>query len=83
MLTSRSQPKLSRVALAQQLFEQFYLQCFWHFPPDFQVKTQDIPDIVKGLSTYGGHKGFFAAAPLCPSVRSKRTSSRSSSRTAA
>jgi hypothetical protein len=60
-----SRPKSGRVALAQQLFEQFYLQCFWHFPPDFQVQAGDIPAIIKGLSTYGGHKGFFAAAPLC------------------
>lgn len=70
MPTSRSQPTLSRVALAQQLFKQFYLQCFWHFPPDFQVRTQDISNIVKGLSTYGGHKGFFAAAPLLHGFRS-------------
>jgi len=67
-MSASTNPSLrDRLALAQQLFEQFYLQCFWHFPPDFRVKTRDIPDIVRGLSTYGGHRGFFAAAPLCPS----------------
>lgn len=83
MSTSRSQPKLSRVALAQQLFEQFYAECFWHMPPTFRVRAGDIPVIVKNLRTHGGRSGFFASASLCPSVRSKQTSSKSSRRTAA
>ena len=44
-MSASTNPSLrDRLALAQQLFEQFYLQCFWHFPPDFRVKTRDIPD---------------------------------------
>lgn len=71
MTTQPSRPRVGRVALAQQLFEQFRAQCFWHMPPDFQVKPRDIPYIVKGLRTHGGRSGFFASASLEPRRRQK------------
>jgi len=52
------------VSAAQQLFEQFYAECFWHMPSGFRVKLGDIPIIIKGLRTFGGHRGFVAAASL-------------------
>lgn len=66
----------SRLAAAQQLFEQFYAQCFWHMPSELRVKPGDIPAIVKGLRTFGGHRGFVAASSLCLSATSKQPSSR-------
>lgn len=55
---------MSRVARAQQLFTEFYARCFWHMPPGFRVRTVDLPAIIKGLRTYGGRRGFLAAAEL-------------------
>lgn len=83
MRTQAQPPKTSPLALAQQLFEQFYVDCFWHMPPNFRVQLEDIPLIVKGLRTYGGRSGFLASASLCPSVKSKPRSCGSSRKTAA
>lgn len=66
----------SRLTAAQQLFEQFYAECFWHMPSGFRVKLGDIPIIIKGLRTFGGHRGFVAASSLCPSATSKQPSSK-------
>ena len=76
-------PVADRVALAQRLFDEFYARCFWHMPPGFSVRPVDIATIVKGLRTYGGRRGFIAAASLCHSVISKPPSSRRSRKTAA
>lgn len=72
-----------RVARAQQLFEEFYAQCFWHMPQGFRIRPVDIATIIKGLRTYGGRRGFLAAASLCHSVTSNQSSSKPSPKTAA
>lgn len=76
-------PAVGRVALAQQLFEEFYARCFWHMPQGFLVRPVDIAAIIKGLRTYGGRRGFIAADSLCRSVTSKPPSSRPSRKTVA
>ena len=83
MSSQRSKPAANRVEAAQQLFAEFYAQCFWHMPQGFRVRAVDIEAIVKGLRTYGGRRGFLAAAELCRSVTSKPPSSRPSRKTAA
>lgn len=66
----------SQVALAQQLFEEYYTRCFWYMSPQARIGTDTVPLIAKGLRTYGGRSGFLAAAALCPSVTSKPQSSK-------
>jgi hypothetical protein len=83
MNSKASQRSVGRIAQAQQLFEEFYAQCFWHMPQGFRVRAVDLPAIVKGLRTYGGRRGFLAAAKLCRSVTSKPPSSGPSRKTAA
>jgi hypothetical protein len=53
-----------RVALAQRLFQEFYIQCFWHMKPDLVVTEAMIPDIVKGLRHDGDRRAFLEAAKL-------------------
>lgn len=50
--------------LAQQLFREFYAQCFWHWKPDLQVTDDVVPRIIDGLKRHGGRKGLLAAAQL-------------------
>lgn len=83
MSAEGNKPTAGRVALAQQLFDEFYAQCFWHIPRGFRVRAVDVETIIKGLRTYGGRRGFLSAALLCRSVTSKPRSSRPSRKTAA
>jgi len=53
-----------RLALANRLFREYHASCFWHSPRDLVITEELIPFVVKGLRRYGGHQGFFAAAPL-------------------
>ena len=68
----RSRPQLSpeqardmvRVREARRAFREFRTQCFWYLRPDLIVTLEDVPEIVRGLRLYGGHKGFRIAARL-------------------
>jgi len=53
-----------KLALAQQLFKEYYAACFWHFDPDLVIAEAMLPLIVKGLKSHGGHRGLRAAARL-------------------
>jgi hypothetical protein len=53
-----------RVALAQRLFHEYYIQCFWHMKPDLVVTEATIPSIVSGLRYHGGRRGAIEAAKL-------------------
>lgn len=53
-----------QLKLAQQLYEQFHTQCFWHAPRDLIITEELIPFVAKGLCTYGGRQGFLLAANL-------------------
>jgi len=60
-------PKLSmpeKLALANRLYREYHTICFWHMRPDLVVTEANLPDIVKGLRTYGGKKGATSAAQL-------------------
>ncbi len=60
-----STEKPSILERAQELFEKYYEQCFWHMKPDLIVTEVDLPQIIKGLKTYGGRTGYIEAAELC------------------
>jgi hypothetical protein len=53
-----------RLELANCLYREFRHQCFWHSPPDLVITEDLIPFVVKGLRTYGGHRGFKLAGKL-------------------
>lgn len=55
----------ARVALAQSLFQKFYIQCFWHLRLDLEVKEAHIPMIIAGLQRHGGRAAFIEASKLC------------------
>jgi hypothetical protein len=53
-----------RLELANQLFREYYAACFWHLRPDLTVTEELLPQIVKGLRTYGGRRGALEADRL-------------------
>jgi hypothetical protein len=53
------------LARAQELFEQYYAQCFWHMRPDLIVTERDLAAVVHGLRVNGGREGYLAAESLC------------------
>jgi hypothetical protein len=53
-----------RLTLANLLYREFQHRCFWHSPTDLVITEELIPFVVKGLRTYGGHRGFKLAGKL-------------------
>lgn len=53
-----------RLHLANRLYREFHTRCFWHSPRDLTITEDLIPFVVKGLRTYGGHRGFKLASKL-------------------
>ena len=60
-----NQQEPSVLALAQELFSQYYTKCFWHMKSNLIVTEAMLPEIVKGLKTYGGKSGYMEAIKLC------------------
>jgi hypothetical protein len=56
--------KLEVLERAQQLFNQYYVSCFWHLKPDLLVTEANLPVIIKGLRTHGDRAAFIAAGSL-------------------
>lgn len=56
--------KIYDLELAQRLYREYYTMCFWHMKPDLEVKQVDVPALLKGMRTFGGRPGWFAAATL-------------------
>lgn len=54
-----------KVQLANRLFHQYYTQCFWYLRRDLEVTEENLPLILHGLRTHGGHQGFRWADLLC------------------
>lgn len=50
---------------AQELYKQYYTQCFWHLTPDLEITPDNINLVIEGLKKYGGRKGFLIANELC------------------
>ena len=63
-----------RVAVANELYREFYAQCFWHCPRDLTITEDLIPLVVKGLRAHGGRRGFILSAKLQPPSRPEPTS---------
>ena len=59
-------PLKERLELANRLYREVRTRCFWHSPRDLVITEDLIPFVVKGLRTYGGHRGFQLAAKLQP-----------------
>lgn len=57
--------KNDRLFLAQELYEKYYAQCFWHMKPNLIITEGLIAGIVEGLKKYGGREGFMEAQKLC------------------
>ena len=57
--------KITVLERAQELFEKYYEQCFWHKRRDLIVTENNLHQIIKGLRTYGGRNGFMEAHKLC------------------
>jgi hypothetical protein len=55
-----------QLALANQLYCEFYAQCFWHSPRDLVITKELVPFVVKGLRHHGGRRGFLLAETLRP-----------------
>lgn len=55
-----------RLKLAQQLYDHYYTQCFWHMKKGLIITEEMIPEVVRGLRKYGGREGFIKAQELCP-----------------
>lgn len=53
-----------RLELASRLYREFWGRCFWHSPRELVITEELIPLVVKGLRTYGGHRGFKLADKL-------------------
>ncbi|MCI0376082.1 MAG: hypothetical protein L0215_00600 [Gemmataceae bacterium] len=53
-----------RLELANQLFREFYVQCFWHLKPDLQITNDFLPLVIRGLKNHGGRRGMLAADQL-------------------
>ncbi len=57
-------PEVDKIKLANELYLEYRTRCFWHCPKDLVITEELIPFVVKGLRTYGGHRGFVLAAQL-------------------
>jgi hypothetical protein len=62
--TSTPRNLYERLELANLLYREFQTRCFWHSPRDLVITEELIPFVVKGLRTYGGHRGFRLASKL-------------------
>jgi len=60
-----SSGKITVLERAQELFEKYFEQCFWHMRRDLIITENNLPQIIKGLRTFGGRNGFMEAQELC------------------
>jgi len=54
-----------RLGRAQEIFRQYYAQCFWHYSPMLEVNEANISLVIQGLKKYGGKSGLLLADELC------------------
>jgi hypothetical protein len=65
-LTPEQAREMVRIREARRAFHKFHIQCFWYMAPTIEITSADLPDIARGLRTYGGHEGYRLAARICP-----------------
>jgi hypothetical protein len=53
-----------RLKLANRLYREFHVLCFWHCPPDLIITEDLMPLVVKGLRQHGGRRGFILSGKL-------------------
>lgn len=61
----KTQEKSRNVPMAQEIFRQFYAECFWHYAKDLEITEQNMHIVIDGLKKYGGRKGLQLAEELC------------------
>ena len=54
-----------QIGRAQEIFKQYYAQCFWHYSPDLIIDSSNFELVINGLKKYGGRKGILLAEELC------------------
>jgi hypothetical protein len=52
------------LALARNLYREYYVRCFWHRPRDLVISEELIPLVADGLRRHGGQRGFVLAQQL-------------------
>jgi len=65
-LTPEQAREMVRIREARRAFRDFHAQCFWYMAPNIRVTSADLPEIARGLRTYGGREGYRLAAKICP-----------------
>jgi hypothetical protein len=55
----------ARLKLAQEAFNEYRARCFWWVREDFEVTSDSVAMVVKGLREHGDRRAFFLAAELC------------------
>lgn len=50
---------------AQELYRQYYTQCFWHYDPELVITPENTHLVIEGLKKYGGRTGYQLAEDLC------------------
>ncbi|MCI0640071.1 MAG: hypothetical protein L0Y72_21835 [Gemmataceae bacterium] len=53
-----------RLKLANDLFHEYYAQCFWHWKPDLLITEELVPILIQDLKKNGGRRGMLAADEL-------------------
>ncbi len=64
MITTKSD-KFLIAGRAQQLFIDYYAQCFWHYDRNLKITPKNMNIVIDGLRKYGGKKGFLLVSELC------------------
>ena len=62
----------ARLELANRLYREYRISCFWHCPPDLVITEELIPLVVNGLRKHGGRRGFELAAKIAPAAPQER-----------
>jgi hypothetical protein len=65
-----STPRTSseRVELANQLYQHYRAQCFWHCPSDLVITEEMIPFVVEELRAHGDRQAFILSGKLRPLI---------------
>jgi uncharacterized protein with von Willebrand factor type A (vWA) domain len=66
VLDSATARQMVRLREARRAFKQFYTECFWSSPQDYQVKKEDIAWVAQQIMTHGGREGWKVGEKLCP-----------------
>jgi hypothetical protein len=53
-----------RVELANQLYQLYRAQCFWHCPRDLVITEELIPFVIDGLRKQGDRRAFILSGKL-------------------